>query len=91
MQTIALAIDLTREGGRITWSAYPFPSKPSTRTRTGHVLSQAGPGQYIAIPLPIDRRKHENIGVFSKWSKTFSEFREFRESEKSLRHELSLV
>ena len=33
-------------------------------------------------------------GVFSKWSKTFtefSEFREFRESEKSLRHELDLV
>ena len=30
-------------------------------------------------------------GVFSKWSKTFSEFREFRESEKSLRHELGSV
>ena len=30
-------------------------------------------------------------GVFSKWSKTFTEFREFRESEKSLKHEFGLV
>ena len=35
-----------------------------------------------------------DIGVFSKWRKTFiefSEFRKFRESDKSLRHELGSV
>ena len=42
----------------------------------------------------ISLKSLQNIGVFSKWSRTFaefSEFREFRESEKSLRHELGSV
>ena len=38
-----------------------------------------------------EQRSDRSNGIFSKWSKTFTEFREFRESEKSLRHELGSV
>ena len=33
----------------------------------------------------------QHSGVFSKWSRTFSEFSEFRESEESLKHELGSI
>ena len=32
-----------------------------------------------------------DIGVFPKWSRTFTEFSEFRETDKSLKHELGSV
>ena len=41
--------------------------------------------------LRIALQLFNQIGVFSKWNRTFIEFREFRESEKSLRHELGSV
>ena len=36
-------------------------------------------------------QSENGIGVFPKWSRTFTEFSEFRETDKSLKHELGSV